>query len=625
MRLAIDRSGWLPAAATILVFALTGPAGATFVQRPTTLPGLKNSAVAWGDYDRDGDLDLALAGVLTGGAPWITAVYRNDGGDPPVFVDIGAGLPVSALGDIAWGDFDNDGDLDLLLTGLALLPGNKTTKVFRNTGSSPPFVEVPSDLTGFGYSEADWGDYDNDGDLDIAVYGSVGYGWNNDTPAGAVYVNNGDTTPAFSDAGANLLGAMDGSVHWVDYDRDGDLDLTATGLNQQVYPYTHFLSYRNSGTSSPVLQLALFGVGMTRGSVDWADCNGDGRLDLLQAGYTGSGPATLAFASSGDFAQPHSVQNPWFSWLAGLPGIFLGTAGWGDFDNDGLSDIVAVGLTDASASTATIYRNSGGSYPSFSDLGAGLIGQGIGASCWGDYDADGDLDLLITGRTGSVDGATTLYRNDAAVVNRNPEPPTGLASQALASLRAQLQWPPGTDSETPSASLTYNVRIGSLPGADDICSPMSLQSGHRLLPAAGNAATTLERVVQFPHPGRYYWSVQSVDAGFAGSAFAPEQFVDVGTATDVPLQVGTQGSALDLRVRHSGASGRWVEFGIPEGGRTTLDVYAVNGRRIGRLIERDLAAGTYMQAWDTSRLAHGVYLLRLSAPAGQVTRRAVLR
>src|SRR5262245_8494035 len=80
-------------------------AGAFSVQ-PTALPNLVNAALAWGDYDRDGDLDLALEG-LDSTATRMTRIYRNDGGG--TFVDIAAGLTAVANGGLAWGDFDNDG------------------------------------------------------------------------------------------------------------------------------------------------------------------------------------------------------------------------------------------------------------------------------------------------------------------------------------------------------------------------------------------------------------------------------------------------------------------------------------------------------------------------------------
>jgi hypothetical protein len=73
-------------------------------------------SVAWGDVDNDGDLDILLTGSSVCG--FVAKVYRNDGGAPtPTFTDIGAGLTGVSYSAAAWGDYDNDGDLDILLTG----------------------------------------------------------------------------------------------------------------------------------------------------------------------------------------------------------------------------------------------------------------------------------------------------------------------------------------------------------------------------------------------------------------------------------------------------------------------------------------------------------------------------
>ena len=80
---------------------------------------------AWGDYDNDGDLDILLTGS-NGGK--ISKVYRNDSGS---FADINANLTGVNYGSVAWGDYDNDGDLDILLTGDDT-DDNHITKVYRN-------------------------------------------------------------------------------------------------------------------------------------------------------------------------------------------------------------------------------------------------------------------------------------------------------------------------------------------------------------------------------------------------------------------------------------------------------------------------------------------------------------
>jgi hypothetical protein len=176
-----------------------------------------SSSVAWGDYDNDGDLDILLTGYT--GSTQVSKVYRNDGGG--VFADIGAGLTGVRISSVAWGDYDNDGDLDILLTGYD--GSNAVSKVYRNdTSSGFGFTDIGAGLTGvFGGSVA-WGDYDNDGDLDILLSG-VGAG----DRVSKVYRN--DTPSGFTDINAGLADVSWGSVAWGDYDNDGDLDILLTG------------------------------------------------------------------------------------------------------------------------------------------------------------------------------------------------------------------------------------------------------------------------------------------------------------------------------------------------------------------------------------------------------------
>src|SRR5205814_2340474 len=105
-----------------------GPFG-VFANADFGLPGIDCSAVAWGDYDNDGFLDILLCGTtnhLPSGA--ITEIWRNTGNG---FVNINAGLPGVSRGSVAWGDFDGDGRLDILLSGLDAT-SNKLTQVWRN-------------------------------------------------------------------------------------------------------------------------------------------------------------------------------------------------------------------------------------------------------------------------------------------------------------------------------------------------------------------------------------------------------------------------------------------------------------------------------------------------------------
>ncbi len=110
----------------------------------------------WGDYDNDGDLDLVIVGWNPAAQLETVNIYRNDGGDK--FVNIQASLPTIDGGQATWGDYDNDGILDLAFS--------KT--IFHNEGNGI-FASVDVDLLP-GASKIEWGDYDNDRDLDIFAY-----------------------------------------------------------------------------------------------------------------------------------------------------------------------------------------------------------------------------------------------------------------------------------------------------------------------------------------------------------------------------------------------------------------------------------------------------------------------
>ncbi len=365
------------------------------------LPGVYNSSAAWGDYDRDGDLDILLTGY--DGSARIARVYRNDGG---VFTDIGAGLPGVYNSSAAWGDYDNDGDLDILLTGWA--GSAPIARVYRNDGGV--FTDIGAGLHGVYNSSAAWGDYDNDGDLDILLAGDTGSGY-----IARVYRNNGGV---FTDIAANLPGVHSGSAAWGDYDGDGDMDILLTGYDGSGYIYIARV-YRNNGDGT-FTDIGAGLPGVYRSSVAWGDYDGDGDLDILLTGDTGSGPIARVYRNDGGTFTDIG---------AGLPGVYVGSAAWGDYDNDGDLDILLTGY-DGSARITRVYRNDGGV---FTDIGAGLPGVTSGSVAWGDYDGDGDLDILLTGWADSGPIAR-VYRNDdcadlAVVKYADPEP--GVAGESI--------------------------------------------------------------------------------------------------------------------------------------------------------------------------------------------------
>jgi hypothetical protein len=218
--------------------------GAIVVDDASTL------ACSWADYDNDGDLDLFLAG---GGNN--NSLYRNDGNGE--FTKITSGPIVTDLERSqggSWGDYDNDGDLDLLVTTLNY---NTTSNnfLYQNNGDGT-FTKITEGVivtdrgTSIGSS---WGDYDNDGDLDLFVANAVD---NN-----MLFSNNGDgtfirvTTGEVVNDGTFSRACISG-----DYDNDGDLDLFVAGEG-------NYLLYANDGNSNSWINIMCIGTLSNRSAI----------------------------------------------------------------------------------------------------------------------------------------------------------------------------------------------------------------------------------------------------------------------------------------------------------------------------------------------------------------------
>ena len=177
------------------------------------------SQTGWADYDNDGDLDVLIFG-MNSSSTYETGLYRNDGNDtftevtPSPFDNI-------AIGSFSWGDYDNDGDIDLLIQG-ANNSVSPVTKLYQNKGSDD-FTEVSTGIIQVFDGSVRWADYNNDGYLDMLVNG-----FDNNEYVAKIYKNNQDGT--FSEeTSAILSGAIKSSIEWADYDKDGDMDFIFTG------------------------------------------------------------------------------------------------------------------------------------------------------------------------------------------------------------------------------------------------------------------------------------------------------------------------------------------------------------------------------------------------------------
>jgi tetratricopeptide (TPR) repeat protein len=417
-------------------------------QRTSQLPEDMGSGLAWGDFDNDGDDDLFL--VSAGGdlslpeaeiAPSQLYENRGDGTFQPV--DSFPELRIRGMG-AAWGDYDGDGWLDLAVSGYRAL------LLFHNErGRLEPAPALPVFENGY-WSGVSWADFDNDRDLDLYVCGYVQYA--EDVGGVRRATEQYGTTvpytlnPASFEPERNLLFRNDGSGRftevaelwgvsnpegrslgalWHDFDADGLLDVyVANDISDNALFMNRGETFEEVGLSAWV---ADYRGAMGLATGDW---NRDGDDDLFITHWIAQENALydsrlvdMARASSGGDGRPAQLTFTDQASPLGLGQPAIHSVGWGtefaDFDADGWLDlVVSNGSTLETAeepkglkpqAMMLFWNQQGRHFHDLAPLHEGMaeprVGRGLALS---DYDGDGDLDMAVMALYEGV----KLYRND---------------------------------------------------------------------------------------------------------------------------------------------------------------------------------------------------------------------
>jgi hypothetical protein len=599
---------------------------AAWVAQDLPVPGVVAGNAIWFDYNNDGRLDILMAGMSESGP--VSGIYRNDSTG---FVNIKAGIcPLISERGLSWADIDNDGDLDFAIEGRTdTTSGQALTIVYRNDETS--FVNLHANVMNLNGGSVTWIDSDNDGHLDLMISGSPDAGYSFETKLYRLI--NGQ----FYEVPSYFPGVWGSSIAWTDFEPDGypDVVISGYGFGAQTRLFRNSMYQGVIGFEevyAPVEGQTSF-TAVNSGGLIWFDYNNDGFPDLLVTGTGYGGPAVAELY--------RNTQNAMFTRdTIALKGVCVSAVAVGDYDNDGYSDLAISGADDfatGSNPTTRIYHNEGGK--TFVDIGASLVGTWFGSLDWGDYDRDGRLDLLVTGatvpRTHPTYGAdlgpiTVLYRNTVTVgANSAPSTPDGLNAQ-VSGQNVTLKWDPSTDVETDQQAITYNLMVGTEPGKFDIISPLSnTGSGFRRLPKPGSQGVRSSSSLTNLAPGTYFWRVQAIDNQYAGSSFSNEGTFTLTATSAREESVTPEAFQLEQNYPNPFNPTTTIRFAIAgvvapsgafrsgvEGPASTnvhLVVYDPLGREVAVLVDEYKGPGVYNYHFDGSGLSSGIYICRMTA------------
>lgn len=462
------------------------------------IPNVKWGDVKFGDFNSDGDMDIAISGIEISGFQNST-IYLNNGG---VFNPIPTiNMPFMNYSKLIFADLNNDNSLDLNNIGdIASMPYSYSI-VYSGNQLALSGVNIPGGYNMF----SDFADTDNDSDIDAFYFGPGANGVNK----GFICENNGTGNFIIQDTIGYL---SDADCKWLDWDNDGDQDLIVVG----VVAVNQLLAQMYENQNGNFTAIAHNIIPLRFPEINAGDYDNDGDVDLMISGnmnyYNGMSDIYIYRNDHGTFNPVNLVESPTFLKV---------NVDWVDYDSDGDLDIYCnyYDLYNPNLCAKIAVNNNG----IFSWIYAGMQRAALVKTSWGDIDNDGDPDLVTIGEVSSYAYEGSLYVNRTysgsnANINTIPLPP-GQVNAVAAGDSIIFNWQSGVDLETPEAALTYNLAVGTSPFVQNVVSSNSeISNGFYKIAAPGNVGNvltwTLRNVTQ---TGWLYYRVQSIDGQYRAS------------------------------------------------------------------------------------------------------------
>lgn len=583
---------------TILLFSvllLSDVYSQSFTKMTSAAPSLDGGAsrsVNWVDYDNDGLLDLFVSrGPSAGATPYL---YHNDGNG--VFTKITTG-PISTASMKAdgssWGDFNNDGFVDLCVATW----WNQIDFLFQNNGSGNfTFLNSNPISSSAAYSETcTWGDYNNDGLIDLYVTNSAAASKN------FLYKNLGSANFQKIDTGI-VVTEVDSSrgANWIDADNDGDLDLFVCHENNNINSF-----YRNDG-AGVFVKVTTTALTQTQGnwwSASWGDYDNDGDFDAFLANFEHK---NALYKNNGNWSFT-SVTNDTIVNENGYHAI----TGWGDFDNDGDLDMFITQAYGGSSLNNKLYKNmkmeSGTA--TFQKVTASPLTSDGGYTygfAWGDYDRDGDLDIMCA-KTYQENELNALFRNDNSNGNKWAE----FKLQGVTTNRSAI----GTKirvKATINGQSVWQSRVVS--GQEGYCT-QNLEQHFGL----GNATVIDSVKIEWQSGSTSVYTNVAVNKFYKA---IEGQSNLVGVSNNNSVQPNEY--KLNQNFPNPFNPATTISFTLPKKDFASIRIYDSLGKEVSSLINEVKQAGYYEINFNASELSSGVYFYKLITSGYSETKNMVL-
>ncbi|ADX68562.1 FG-GAP-like repeat-containing protein [Weeksella virosa] len=561
----------------LLVLLPFGMKAQMFTEVNTNLKNYYYSSADIGDFDGDGFLDVIMNGAIDSDMSGDVdkthnEIYRNNNGVFELYGELGDNS--THLGDIKFIDFDNDGLLDVVSTGLSYRDiVNYQQYRFRNNGNG---FEMIKNIPGKIYGSIEVFDFNHDGKQDYAINGvqfidGKGFVYKLD-----LYTNTGKD---FNIEHGWLPGTQNGSFKILDLNNDNFLDAAVFGYDENQEP-TFTIYKNNQGT----LEISQKLNGIIDGKLAYADFNADGFLDLVVTGTDEDSNEYLSvlWNDGNGFFTPTVINDE------GLNGASVDV---GDLNNDGYYDFIIIGNDDNYEGHVKIFIY----YPDEENfnkaLDTGLYNLGSnGTIRLFDFNNDNHLDVLMSGFDWSdpdMPSLNKLFENTSAEKNLPPTPPTNLYLEKNNN-KYYFSWEGATDDKTPTKALRYEINVGSSSGSHDI---------------AKYIVTTPSWFLELDdNHENIYWSVKSIDSSFSFSASSKEN-----------LSISNIGKSHQIKVYPNPSS---EKIYIEAQNITSVNLYDLQGSKIMIKMNND-------KSIDISDLENGMYILKVKIDDKTFTKKII--